>query len=221
MTATTDIKDFSLPTPTGRPSQRGEPTWELACQFPQQGEWTEEQYSSREFEGIVEYVDGKLVFHSMVSRRHQDIWELLYDLLRGYARPRRLGKVYSAPMRLRIREGIQREPDVALAGLDQLGSVSGPLEGAKLVMEIVSESKVDRERDLVEKRIDYAHANIPEYWIVDPETETITVLTLPAGQTEYAVHGEFKPGEMANSKLLDGFTVDVTACFAAGKETQA
>jgi Uma2 family endonuclease len=84
-------------------------------------------------------------------------------------------------------------------------------------MEIVSGSKVDRERDLIEKRSDYAQAAIPEYWIVDPETETITVLTLPAGQTEYAVHGEFKPGQQATSKLLDGFTVDVAACFAAGK----
>ena len=85
-------------------------------------------------------------------------------------------------------------------------------------MEIVSESKDDRERDVVEKRKDYAQAGIPEYWIVDPETETITVLTLLAGQTEYAVHGEFKPGRTATSKLLDGFAVDVAACFAAGKE---
>jgi hypothetical protein len=53
--------------------------------------------------------------------------------------------------------------------------------------------------------------------IVDPETETITVLTFPAGKSEYAVHGEFKPGHQAASVLLPGFAVDVTACFAAGK----
>ena len=154
----------------------------------------------------------------MVSRKHQDIWEYLYDLLRDYVRPRRIGKVYSAPMRVRLRPGLQREPDVSLAGYDQLGPDSGPLDGAQVVMEIVSESKDDRERDVVEKRKDYAQAGIPEYWIVDPETETITVLTLLAGQTEYAVHGEFKPGRTATSKLLDGFAVDVAACFAAGKE---
>ena len=53
---------------------------------------------------------------------------------------------------------------------------------------------------------------IPEYWIVDPELGQITVLTLD-GQT-YAVHGEFKRGEQATSKLLPGFSVDVAAAFA-------
>lgn len=35
------------------PSQRGEWTWELAAQFPRQGEWTEESYLARDFEGLV------------------------------------------------------------------------------------------------------------------------------------------------------------------------
>ena len=39
-------------------SKRGELTWELAALFPRQGEWTEEEYLSHEFEGLVEYVDG-------------------------------------------------------------------------------------------------------------------------------------------------------------------
>jgi Uma2 family endonuclease len=82
-------------------------------------------------------------------------------------------------------------------------------------MEVVSPGKEARERDLEEKRHDYAKAKIPEYWIVDPKTKTITVLTL-SGRS-YKVHGEFKSGEHAASKLLKGFGVDVANVFAAGE----
>lgn len=47
-----------------------------------------------------------------------------------------------------------------------------------LVMEVVSGGPQDRKRDLVIKRAEYAAAGIPEYWIVDPESRRITVLTL-------------------------------------------
>ena len=77
-------------------------------------------------------------------------------------------------------------------------------------MEIVSPD--DPERDKVTKRREYAQAEIPEYWIVDPADASITVLTLQ-GQ-EYALHGEFVSGETATSVLLDRFTVEVTAVFS-------
>lgn len=48
--------------------------------------------------------------------------------------------------------------------------------GADLVVEVVSED--DPERDTKVKRADYASAGIPEYWIVNPLDNTITVLVL-------------------------------------------
>ncbi len=63
------------------------------------------------------------------------------------------------------------------------------------------------------KSADYAEAGIPEYWIVDPAAETITVLTL-AGHA-YEEHGRFPRGATATSVLLDGFAVSVDALLAA------
>jgi Uma2 family endonuclease len=82
-------------------------------------------------------------------------------------------------------------------------------------MEVVSPGAESRQRDLVDKRRDYAQAGVSEYWIVDPETESVTVLALDG--SEYRVHGEFKTGESATSVLLPGFAVDVSAVFAAGR----
>ena len=84
-------------------------------------------------------------------------------------------------------------------------------EGADLVMEVVSGGVRDRWRDLKFKRREYAQAGIPEYWIVDPRDERITVLRLDGKQ--YAVHGEYAKGTKAASHLLPGFGVDVTTAF--------
>ena len=65
--------------------------------------------------------------------------------------------------------------------------------GADLALEIVSPDKP--ERDLVQKRTDYAEARVQEYWIVHPQTETITVLRLEDGV--YVESGYFQRGESA------------------------
>ncbi len=81
-------------------------------------------------------------------------------------------------------------------------------------MEIVSES--NRRHDLVTKRGEYAQAGIPEYWIVDPEEERTIVFILKASGETYVEHGTFHKGERAESKLLPGFGVDVTASLTQG-----
>jgi Uma2 family endonuclease len=77
--------------------------------------------------------------------------------------------------------------------------------GVDVAVEVVSDD--DPERDTKIKRADYAEAGIPEYWIVNPLNDTLTVLTLE-GDT-YAEHGVFQCGDTATSRLLDGFSVSV------------
>ena len=81
------------------------------------------------------------------------------------------------------------------------------------MVEVVSPD--DPDRDVVEKRADYAEARIPEYWIVDPRNETVTVLALEGGA--YVEHGVHDRGQVASSRLLEGFAADVTAVFDAPK----
>ena len=49
---------------------------------------------------------------------------------------------------------------------------------------------------------------------MDPEEETITVLVLKPRRKTYAEHGTFPKGERAASKLLPGFSVDVTEALS-------
>ena len=70
----------------------------------------------------------------------------------------------------------------------------------------------DPGRDLETKRREYAQANIPEYWVIDPRSSEIMVLALADNQ--YAVHGVFGIGETATSVLLDGFSFPIAEIFA-------
>jgi len=80
-----------------------------------------------------------------------------------------------------------------------------------MVVEIVSPS--NQKLDTKVKRDEYAEVGIPEYWIVDPKKETITVLRLEG--EAYAEHGVFRRGEIATSVLLEGFAVEVSAVLDA------
>jgi Uma2 family endonuclease len=83
--------------------------------------------------------------------------------------------------------------------------------GADLVVEVASTDK--SERDLIDKRGEYAEAQIPEYWIVNPQSETITVLCLQ--DLAYVEHGVFGRSATATSLVLEGFSISVDAVFDA------
>jgi Uma2 family endonuclease len=181
--------------------------------LPDQGRLSEEDYlwltdhTSR----LIEFTDGYIEVLPMPTDEHQGILAYLEDEVKACPAMRG-GVVRFAPLRLRLREGKMREPDLLLL-LDRHDPRRSNRywSGADLVMEVVSPDKP--ERDLVEKRTEYAEAGIPEYWIVNPMNRTILVLTLAGNR--YAEHGTFRIGQQATSVLLTGFSVSVTEVFAA------
>lgn len=178
---------------------------------PRQGQWSEEDYLwlSERVSVLIELTDGSIEVLPMPTDRHQSILLFLYRLFFA-AVELAGGKVLIAPLRLRIRSGKYREPDLLLVrSARDMRRQDRFWIGADLVLEVVSQDKP--ERDVVEKRHDYAEGGIPEYWIVDPRDETITVLRL--ADDAYVGHGTFGRGTQATSALIPGFTVSVDAVF--------
>jgi Uma2 family endonuclease len=202
--------------PSQQSLQRGEPTWQVALLYPAQGEWTESEYLALDTNRLIELSDGCLEFLPMPTPLHQLIVDYLHELLKAYVSAHAAGLVLFAPLPVRLWPGKFREPDIVYLRRGRITTLRSQPQGADLAMEVVSEGDENRERDLEIKRQEYAQAAIPEYWIVDPQEQRITVLTLD-GQS-YRVHGEFVPGMQATSVLLPGFAVDVEAVFAVGRD---
>ena len=177
--------------------------------------WTVQAYFELDGNYLVEYSPGRLEILPMPIIPHQRIAQYLNSaLLVHVASGAADGEVLFSGTRVRVAEETFREPDVLFIPAEWRSSIHREFtERAGLVIEVVSES--NRAHDLRTKREEYARAGIPEYWIVDPEHETITVLRLVADQ--YVVHGEFVAGRRATSVILPGFGVDVAAAFAAGR----
>ena len=181
--------------------------------LPLQGLWTEEQYLALtdQTNHLIEFTDGNIEVLPIPTSDHQTILLFLYDLFRT-ASQRTGGRILVAPLRMQVRPGKYREPDILM-----LCDASDPRYrnaywlGADLVVEVVSPDRP--ERDTEEKPRDYAEAGIPEYWIVNPLNATITVLTL-AGSA-YNTHGVFRRGQRATSVLFQGFSVPVDQVFEA------
>jgi Uma2 family endonuclease len=191
----------------------GEPAWQVATLFPEQGDWSDEDYLALPGNHLVELSDGVLEVLPMPTTSHQLIVVFLWQALQTFAGPLDLGLPLLAAVRVRLWARKFREPDVVFMLKEHEDRVGEEFwEGADLVMEVVSGDPKDRHRDLVTKRDEYARARIPEYWIVDPKLGQITVLWLKG--KKYRVHGVFKEGEVATSRLLPGFEVAVSEAFA-------
>lgn len=186
---------------------------ELADVLPAQGTWTEADYLwlTNHTNHLIELADGRLEILPMPTETHQRIVLALYRLLYAFIAAQHLGGILMvAPLRLRLGPRRYREPDLLY-----LPSPTDPRRnneywgGADLVIEVVSPSNA--ELDLVTKRQEYAHLGIPEYWLVNPQTATITVLHLAAGG--YVEHGTFGVGAHVTSVLFSGLRLSVEDVF--------
>ncbi|MGP0065979.1 MAG: Uma2 family endonuclease [Isosphaeraceae bacterium] len=199
------------PTPALPPAQE----WRdlLEDILPPQGRWSEDEYlvQTDHLNRLVEFTDGFLEVLPSPTDKHQCVLKCLFLAFYGFAEPRG-GQVQFAPLRLQIRPGKFREPDLVL-----LLSAADPRRqnrfwlGADLALKVVSEETP--ERDLIDQRGDYAEGRVPEYWIVNPQAETITVLRLRADA--YEESGIYRRRESAASALLAGFSAAVAALFDA------
>jgi Uma2 family endonuclease len=127
-----------------------------------------------------ELVDGQLELMSPAPERiHQLVSGQLFRLLSRDCESEY--EVVAAPVDLVLSYTEVRQPDLVMIHLDRMsiykerGSIEGPPD---LVVEILSPHS--RNRDKVAKRRSYARFGVPEYWIVNPEEETLEQNVLAA-----------------------------------------
>jgi len=175
--------------------------------------YTYDDYLKWEDAERCELIDGVIYAMSPAPlRRHQGVSSnlhgQLFDFLKG-----KPCKVYAAPFDVRLNAGTYNntvvQPDVVVvcdkSKLDDKGCVGAP----DLVIEILSPSTEVRDRVL--KFNQYLQAKVREYWIVDPDSKTVTVNILDNDRYYSAAYAET---DKAPVHVLEGCVIDLTDVFA-------
>ena len=103
-----------------------------------------------------------------------------------------------------------RIPDLMILTEDLLAAIGGrratitaDMPSPALVVEVVSSGKANEDRDYRYKRSEYAARGILEYWIVDPQRDRITLLSLVDGLYEESI---FESEQTIASKVVPQFS---------------
>jgi Uma2 family endonuclease len=179
---------------------------------PGQGHWTYEHYAALPDDGKrYEIINGVLYMTPSPGRSHQEVALEFAAYLRAHVKSAHLGRVYIAPFDVELTPKVVVQPDVMVILNENSDKVtSSRIVGAPdLVIEIASPSTSTYDRH--KKNDAYAHAGVPEYWIVDPVAHTVEVLMLEG--EEYQSLGVFQGKAFLPSKIVPEMNVHVEQFF--------
>ena len=103
------------------------------------------------------------------------------------------------------------QPDLLFVSREQQSIITDAnIQGAPaLVVEVISPSTASKDREL--KRRIYAEHGVSEYWLVDPDARTISVMSLQ--DKDFREVGNYGVGEVLSSPTLEGLVLDLTRIF--------
>ena len=162
-------------------------------------------------DGIWELVDGVLEQVPPPSYDHQNLIDFLVSMINLFQMS------LTAPMGWAVSGigvvlGEQRAPtpDMVYLRAERGHLIQGSfVEGIPdLIVEALS---TDRARDLVMKREWYAAAGIPEYWVLDPVSDTLTILELSGN--EYVTRAVLRHPDTLTTSTIPGFALPLVQLF--------
>ncbi len=166
-------------------------------------------YSERE---RFELLEGELIpMPPSPGFAHQSVSLELVTRLHLFVQERTLGTVLEAPFDVVLGEPGEEQvvqPDILFVSKERRRIIQeDEIRGAPdLVVEILSPST--KEKDRTYKRRLYAKYGVREYWIADPDSQTIEVLTL--GKRGYERAGLYHKNEILESPLLSGLRIPLS-----------
>lgn len=172
---------------------------ELEAQFPPSNEH-------------MELWNGELVMTPSPDDAHQRSTFDFACALRSHVKANDLGEVFIPPFDMVLAPKRVTQPDVMFVAKKNAGLIRRTLRGAAdLVVEVISVES--HHRDRIKKRDLYEQHGVKEYWMIDTVGGPVEVLFLVAGQ--YKLVGRWRTGQIARSRLLPGFHVEVSEVLGA------
>jgi Uma2 family endonuclease len=148
------------------------------------------------------------------SLRHRVIAMNLALHVGRFLRDHPLGTVFVAPVDVELSEVEVTSPDLALVMASRRGVVTGESVCGvpDLVVEIVSEGS--RRSTEVHRKLLYARFGVREYWVVEPEMETVRALRLGDGGSLDGPVLSREAGDRLTTPLLPGLEIPLAELFS-------
>ncbi len=147
-----------------------------------QGQWTYEDYAAIPEDGYrYEVVNGVLYMSPSPNVPHQgSLARFLYYLL-THVEFVGLGRVFTGPLDVELSERNIVQPDVFVVLEKHLHRIRKKrvIGAPDLIVEIASPSTARHDQHT--KLDAYGSAGVPEYWVVNPDAQTVKVLILERG----------------------------------------
>lgn len=156
-----------------------------------------------------ELLDGEHVVTPSPNLRHQVLLLRLAFAIETFVRRERTGQVFVAPLDVIFSNFDLTEPDLLWVSNERRQVLTKKnVQGAPdLAVEILSASTASRDRGA--KQQIYERFGVREYWIIDPEADTIDRIVFgPSGFVHY-----LRAGDELVTELLPGFSLDLEAFF--------
>jgi Uma2 family endonuclease len=161
-----------------------------------------------------ELIDGVHFVTPSPNTRHQRIVLKLGSTLDAFASERGLGEVFVAPFDVRLSPHDIVEPDLLFISAARADIVTDAnVVGAPdLVIEILSPST--RRQDEVLKCDLYEARGVAEYWLIDPEAETVKVLRREGDRFGRARLLSLRDDDVLETPLLPTLELRLATLFA-------
>ncbi|HXT19500.1 MAG TPA: Uma2 family endonuclease [Thermoanaerobaculia bacterium] len=161
-----------------------------------------------------ELIDGEHFVSPTPLLRHQRILLRLAYEIETFLRQHLLGELIIAPMDVIFTRFDVVEPDLLYISHSRSHIKDKWVHGAPdLVVEILSPS--NRRYDEVTKRDLYDRTGVPEYWIVDPEAETVKVFRREGERFGRPQLLSTRDEDALGSPQLPGLAIPLAALFVA------
>lgn len=167
-----------------------------------------------------EFINGEVVVHSPVLLRHLAASSNLLNLLKIFVSKHQLGFVGYEKMLITLSRN-DYEPDIcffAKARAQHFTPDQMKFPAPDFVVEVLSASTEKYDRGI--KFEDYALHGVREYWIVDPDKETLEQYLLSQETETFELAVKVNAG-MVTSQVLSGFSIPVRAIFDEQIQWQA
>jgi Uma2 family endonuclease len=160
-----------------------------------------------------EFINGQIIMHSPVRRKHLRASINLTTLLKIYTQIRDLGEVDTEKAMVSLTRN-DYEPDICFWRkeiADTFNDETMQHPAPDLVIEILSKSTAKRDRGV--KFEDYAAHGVREYWLIDPTRQTIEQYGLDTDFMAFDALGNFHLGDTIEAQTIPGFRIQVRAIF--------